>query len=632
MLTNILFLLLLCSGSVYCAARYHRGFEEALPLTAIGIVLLVFLCGVCGCLVAGVYICCFLAIGLYVLSVVQVIRERQIKNFFRALVTPGSVIFVFLFFAFSYLNFGKLAYQWDEFSHWVDIVKVMTTLDDFGTNALSQSAFQSYPPGMSIFQYVLQKLTLWINPENTFSEWRVFVAYQIFCVIPFVPLFKMCSFRKPVHLLATCAAVFLTPLLFYNDLYNSVYIDPFLGLVSGAGLSLILLCEKKDWMFHGLIWTYCAILVLAKDVGIMFAIFLMLAYGTDLFLRKDLPQKAGSIKGKISLCLGALFACVLPKMLWSLELTLSEATVSFSNEIDFHALLDVFWGTETTYRNTVLTNYVYSQFERGITLGHTTIAVNYYVLFFAMVFLLVFLAKIYSKRKAENRPAAVIVTTAAIVQLLLYIIGLCLIYMFKFSAYEAESLASIDRYLHMAYLAAWIVIALLGCYIIRHWVSGTTAQLCLLCAMLAISPVRDFVSFADGSNIETAASVRKNYQILSEQIHEFCDGDDRIFFVSQDDNGRDYWICRFSARPNTFNPNFTWGLGETEYQGGAYAVPKTAEDWQQELLAGYDYVALYRLNPYFMEHYACLFENPDEIYFSSLYRVDKESGLLVKCN
>ena len=68
----------------------------------------------------------------------------------------GLIIFLLVFFAFSVFNAGKLASTWDEFSHWIDIVKAMTTVDDFGTNPQSLSTFKSYPPAMSIFQYVLQ--------------------------------------------------------------------------------------------------------------------------------------------------------------------------------------------------------------------------------------------------------------------------------------------------------------------------------------------------------------------------------------------------------------------------------------------------------------------------------------------
>jgi len=631
MLINIVFLLLICSGSVYCAARNQHGFEEALPITAISIVFVVFVFGVCGVLAAGVVVCLILACLLYALSIYHLIRKRQFKGFFRAAVTPGSIVFFILFLAFSYLHHGRMACQWDEFSHWTDIVKVMTTLDDFGTNALSQSAFQSYPPGMPVFQYILQKLTLWLQPGSPFSEWRVYAAYQVLCLLPLIPIFKMCSFRRPLHLLLTCAALFLTPLLFFGELYNSVYIDPFIGLVSGAGLVLVLISEKKNWLYHGLIWSYCAILVLAKDVGMLFATFLMAAYGIDLFLHKDLHGNPGSLRRKLWLCAGALLACALPKLLWSLELSLSDVGTSFSGKIDFSVLINVILGNDSTYRDTVLNNYVYPQFDDRITLGHTTITVSYYVFFFLLVIGLLLLTKQFRKRNPERASAAAAVTGTTIAQLLVYIIGLLAIYLFKFSQREALNLAGMPRYLNMVYLSAWIVAVVLLCYATRHWLYGITAQACILCALLAISPARNAVRFIDGTNNETSVSIRAKYQPLEAKIHQFCDGDDRIFFRSQDDNGFDYWVSRFNARPNTFNPNFTWGIGETEYMNGMYAIPKTPEQWQQELLEGYDYVALYKLNGYFWEHYASLFENPEDIGPNCLYRVDRETGLLVKC-
>ena len=631
MLTNIAFLLLICSGSVYCAARNQRRFEEILPLTSIAMVLIVFVCGVCGNLVAGVVIILVLAIALYILSVIHLIRNRQIKGFISAMVTPGAAVFVISFFAVSYLNFGRMAHAWDEFSHWVDIVKVMATLDDFGTNAMSFSTFASYPPGMSIFQYILQKLTVWINPENTFSEWRVYVAFQTFCILSVMPIFTMCTFRRPLHLLLTCAAVFLTPLLFFGNLYGAVYIDPFLGLVSGTGLALVLICNKKDWVYHGNIWAFCAILVLAKDVGIMFAIILMIAYIADLFWRADLQGRNRGFWKKAGLSLGALSSCILPKLLWKLELSLSGAAINFSKGTDFSILLDLLLGKDETYRDTVLTNYVYSQFEGKITLGHTTLTLSYYVFFLLLVCLLTFLTMKYAKWEPEKRHTVIVVAVAAVAQMLIYIIGLLVIYIFKFSQYEAVQLASLSRYLNMVYLSTWIVAMVLICYVTRYWISATAVEACLICIVMAVSPVENVVDFFNGSSIEEAIAIREKYQPIEELIHTFCDGDDRIFFISQDDNGYDYWVSRFNARPNTFNPNFTWGLGETAYMGGMYAVPMTAEEWMQELQTAYDYVALYKLNDYFKAHYASLFENPDDISSNSLYRIDKDLGLLIKC-
>ena len=61
MIAILIFLTMLCSGSVYCAAYYRHRFEQIIPITAIGAVLLVFLFGIAGQLKLGVSACIALA-------------------------------------------------------------------------------------------------------------------------------------------------------------------------------------------------------------------------------------------------------------------------------------------------------------------------------------------------------------------------------------------------------------------------------------------------------------------------------------------------------------------------------------------------------------------------------------------
>ena len=185
MWTNILFFLLISSGSVFCIAFFKKPFEEILPITIMSIVLLIFVFGICGALYTGVIVSFVISIALYISSAIYVVKNKRIKAFITGALTPGFLIFLLVFFAFSVFNAGKLASTWDEFSHWIDIVKAMTTVDDFGTNPQSLSTFKSYPPAMSIFQYVLQKIYLFVNPNHDFNEWRNYLAYQIFAFSPF---------------------------------------------------------------------------------------------------------------------------------------------------------------------------------------------------------------------------------------------------------------------------------------------------------------------------------------------------------------------------------------------------------------------------------------------------------------
>ena len=631
MLINIAFLMLLCSGGVWMAVQTKHTFEEALPFTAMSMVFIVFVFGVCGSLIAGVIACVILALLLYGLSLYSLIRNQNWKDAGKRLFTPGFAVFSLLFLVISICNIGKLASQWDEFSHWVDIVKVMTTLDDFGTNGASASAFQSYPPGMSVFQYILQKLTVWLQPGAVFSEWRVYVAYQLFALIPLMPFFKTCSFRKPLHLLICIFALFVTPLMFYSDLYRSVYIDPYLGIVSGAGLLLIFLWKEKDWLYHSLIWCYCGMLILAKDAGMMFAIFLLGAYVLDLFVGREGKLIKADVKKNIVLSVGALLSILIPKLLWNLELHTSHAKINFSEKFDFGAMLRIFLGKDTSYRTTVLKNYAGALFSNSFPIGHTQFQFSYFVLLILCLLSLFLLIRWTMKTESSKKRTAITVMSVTAAQLLFYLFGLCATYMFKFSAYEALKLASMSRYLNMVYLAAWLVIIGVTCYGLGHWVSSVSLQACTLSAMLIATPVLSAAKFITGSDAKASQGVRAAYVSLDQQVKKHCDGDDRIYFIAQDTNGFDYWVSRFNARPNGFNPNFTWGIGESSYADGIYTVAKSPEQWQQELLSGYDYVAIYKLNDYFIQNYASLFEDPAAIAEQTLYQVVPETGLLRRC-
>lgn len=56
-----------------------------------------------------------------------------------------------------------------------------------------------------------------------------------------------------------------------------------------------------------------------------------------------------------------------------------------------------------------------------------------------------------------------------------------------------------------------------------------------------------------------------------------------------------------------------------------------ADQWQTDLIQNYDYVALYRLNDYFYEHYSVVFEDPAQIKENAVYLMDKDTGVLVFC-
>lgn len=385
MFAYIVFFMAISSGSVFCGTRFGRKYEEILPITCMGIVLILFFFGILGVLKAGVIAVVLLVITLYILSAALIIKKRRFDDFLLAVFTPGFVIFLVIFIALAFMNRGRLAYAWDEFTYWMDIVKVMTILDDFGTNPDSQSWFQSYPPGMTLFEYFLQRIVLFFNPDAGFHEASVYVAYQVFFASLLFPFFKGRSFRDPLPILLICTGIFITPTLFFDGIHNvwgagiyqAIYIDPFLGFLAGAGFATVFLNKDRDWVYSLYIWLLCSTLILAKDSGMLFAILLAATYCISIFEREKLTQNTSSGRKEYLLVVVALLFVFLPKLLWNLELKTSGAAIVFNGKVDYFQLWQVLIGRDTTYRSTSFNNWVNAMFDPCIMLGHINVKVSY---------------------------------------------------------------------------------------------------------------------------------------------------------------------------------------------------------------------------------------------------------------
>lgn len=543
------------------------------------------------------------------------------------MITPGFFFLVTSWIVLSVWNYGRVACNWDEFSHWVDIVKAVTFINDFGTNPAANSTFQSYPPAMMLFQYSLQKLNMLLNPGSGFSEWRTYFGFQIFILSVMLPFFDGLTFRQPVKLMLYGVIYFLAPLLFFGNYYNAVYIDPAVGIFFGAGMAMCILRQRRDGVYTAYICLLCAMLTLSKDVGFGLALVLALAYGVDTLLAGG----ASGFQKRFYVAPAALAAACLPKFLWSWELRSSGARVSFSGKIEWPVLMDVILGRDTSYRSGLVRTYWDALHTKTVALGNIPLKLNYITLLLVFLCVLFLLWKLHKIRQpSEGKRCGVIIALCAGL-LIAYLAGMCVIYMFKFSEYEATHLASMERYLNIAFLGNWLVILLLLARWTCDWCRRWEAKAALLLMLLVVLPVRPFLNFTGGLYIKQSLQVRQPYEQLSGIIAEKCDGDDRIYFVSQETTGFDYWVSRFNARPNSFNGNFTWSIGEAFYEGDIWTKKTAPEEWQKLLTEQYDYVALYKVNDYFLTHFAGLFAEPEAIEVNALYRVNLQTGLLEKC-
>ncbi|HRN70180.1 MAG TPA: hypothetical protein PLS49_03250, partial [Candidatus Woesebacteria bacterium] len=171
MATMLSIFFILTVPSLYFYLKFDKRTEDIIPITIFFVILVVYIAGLFNVLILGIYINIIIAIILLVLTLIELFKnQKKIKEIF----SPALLIWISIFMI-SYLFYeGRMLVEWDEFSHWGDVVKMMYNENIFNTNPLSLSVAKTYPPALSILQYFFQVI------NRGYEEYYLFIAYQIF--------------------------------------------------------------------------------------------------------------------------------------------------------------------------------------------------------------------------------------------------------------------------------------------------------------------------------------------------------------------------------------------------------------------------------------------------------------------
>ncbi len=630
----LLFFVILSSGSFFGAAIFGRRYEEIVPITACSLVMILFLFGLAGSLLPGVYFVCVAAMVLTLTSGICIFRKGTVKSFCRAFFTPGFFVFLVGVVALAVLHYGRKPTGWDEFTHWASVVKWMTEIDTFVTNQeTSQIAFRSYAPGMALFQYFFQKLISGSCPSISFCEWGLYFAYHVFSLTFIMPFFKTSDFRSMVPSAFLFSLIFLSGEIAFPGLFlSTIYIDPFVGFIAGAGTAYLYCSRKICPVMYLYIFLTIAVLVLAKDVGMLFAVFLAAEFLIRIFLfRDDEEKRNSSIIRLVPPGICAVLAVVLPKWCWNAHLRAWNITKSFSSPIRWDVFYGILKGKDQTYSAQVLENYRKLIFQTKPIITWFGIPFTYLMILCSFVaILIVFYFVMRSKWTKSQRVFRAVVTAIALFQTCLYVFGMLAIYLFRFSEYEALRLSSAGRYLGTAFLALQMMVLLIFFDALPQAVSRQRIVLAAVIAVvifpaIPVHNVKDFL-------LRSSARASREYNWY---LDEFCesveeklpDSPCRLYVIVQESDGYYYWALRYLLMPNIVNEG-VWSIssdGQPLYEGDIWTEKKTSEEWKSEL-DGYDFVVLLRTNDQFKKDYADLFSNP--FIADGLYRIEHQTQLL----
>lgn len=633
MVFQLFVFLILISSGVYFSIVRNRNFEKGVLFSGFAIVFILFLAGMLKHLLLGVYIILALVAGLYLYVVVVLFKAENWKEKVNHLFTPAFFIYCGLFAVTTVFNCGRVPYTSDEFSHWADVVKVMLIWDDFGTNANADMQFATYPPGISLFQYFVLKLYNVFHQTSQMNEWRLYFSYQIFTYSLFFPFLDALKFSKPKRILGVFIVVLLAPTYFLNAFFESVYVDTFLAVLFGVGISFVFFDNPDDKYVKTMILCINALLVLTKPIGVFFSVLLSLFCVIKLL---TIGKRAKEIRRDILSILLLIASIGVPYVLWNINVRNSNCYYIHNGIIDWKEYFEIILKRENNIGVAVWNEFVMANAQNKIRIKNLGISVSSILVLLIVISVFTFLWLQYNK---EGVKKFLIDYRWGILCFLVlhitYVIGLSITYIYKMPEFGTE-IPAFERYLSTIFLTMLIPSFVLLLYLIQNAAAQSVYRLYFYCIVfLMFAPHENILKFFDRQFIYKTLGQREKYMILTDKILEYADGEElEVFLVDQTDKGTAFWRLHYLIRPCDIKNNgarydreWSWELGP-QSSDNWWAWDADADEVREELCNNFDVVAIWRIDDYFIQNYSVLFAEPDTIEINRVYTINKETGLL----
>lgn len=630
MLTILLLILILFIPSFYISVKKDISIERVIPCTIISIVLIIYVFGLINLLKFGVYFVFALFILFTVLLIVDFIKGKiRCKTFIKVIIKPSICIWIICILGlFIYYN-GRMIASWDEFSHWGDVVKMMYYNNIYNTNPASLSVARAYPPVMSIFQYFVENLSL-----SGFKEHYLYCSYHAFVISLIIPFIKDIKWKEIVKIILILMIVLLAPIVFFASpyfYYNTIYIDPFLGILFGFVIANIFITKEYDRFSIVSISLALFALTLTKDIAPVFSfICILFVFFKHVILDNNykLLKKISKINIKrffnktkpLWIFLAVVTASYLT---WKINVVLNVKGSSTGNPSTIKDVIDALLRFENTYRVTVVNNYVkrlssYSFIKMG----------NIYSVTFVFILLSII---IYKNEDIKAKKHALFGFLSIYIGEVLYIFLMLVLYILMFSKYEALSLASFERYLGI-YLIA-ILYFIIFITIFRSIEQKKYTSLIVLLIFIILNTNVSLVknNFINYKEITYSTQVmRKQYSDAAKNIRSKVDLQKKykFYIIVQNSTGAEKWMLRYEIRDilKEMNEGFNWSLGEKYSEGDIWTLDISKGEFKKILFKeNYDYVYLYKIDDKFINRFGNIFDY-DDIDSGQLYKVNRKNN------
>ena len=461
--------------SIFLTIVLNKKIDLVIPITIVGMILIVYVFGICGNLNIGVQILKIITIILGIFTIYKMaksIKNKTIKDFLKNILTPGIIIYILFFIINVVLNKNRLLELYDNFNHWVLIVKNMFLYNGYGILENSIISFNEYPPFTATFQYIL------LNLKGQYSEDIIIMAQNILYISMIMPLFHKVEWKSGKRrLFYIIPTAILLPMFFYRYFYTDLLVDGFIGILFALGLYEIFRNDENKKYKYCILGAYIISISLTKNIGIVFGAVLVILEIINLIIkRKEIVNiKKDFIGIFIIIIILIIFVggWYLLVNIQNSELMWDETQMTQDDE---------------DYRQTVIGSIIQEFFEpkQEITVQNLSTL----VLFIMYITYSIFLYQKCKNRIEEKARLKSILILMPIV-MICYFLGMVYAYISLFTPDETIILSSYNRYISCMLLAGFF----LNTIILEEIIEWKNYYIFLVIAILLI-----FVPFEDIQN------------------------------------------------------------------------------------------------------------------------------------
>lgn len=525
--------------SIVIALRLKIRTEQAIPITVIGMIIIVYLTGIIGNLEIGIILIYIILLISIIYMIYYLIKNRKTKSeLIKKYLSPAILIYGILYILFVILNSDRIFENYDEFNHWGLIIKDMYQNNNFAFSRDSVTLFNEYPPFTAVFEYILLKFS------TTYSEDTIIIANNILSISILMPLLKKVNWDKSIKwIFIITLLIVCLPFIVYKNCYFNILVDVMIGIL--IAYIFYQWFNNHDNKIYRNISTGLGIIaiMLIKSSGIAIASVIILILFINSIRKKKYKER---IKDDIIVLVTIFCISLILLGFWKFNIQKNNQNENWDmDKISFQNIIDILKGKEPEGKEGFTNSYFKSIFTRS------TITERNLTIFAATLLIMAINIYVYNKiDKEETRKEYKYYSIALYIFEIVYLIYMLFIYLFLFNVEETMAFSSFERYFGTIFLGIIVFHISVGIEESNNInYKNIVIALCILIAFLPLETIEEKIVQGKQSKI-VAMTDRKTYiKILN--YKDKLSVEDKIFYIDTtvDTNRYSLQIAKYQMIP-----------------------------------------------------------------------------------